>query len=77
MVTVSLQEKNGFYHAVVNYKDDNGKRKQKWFSTKLKIRGKGICGHDYYIVVNPKFPNKLSPKEKKLIKEFKSEENGN
>ena len=29
MVTVSLQEKNGFYHAVVNYKDDNGKRKQK------------------------------------------------
>ena len=39
MVTVSLQEKNGYYHAVVNYKDDNGKRKQKWFSTKLKIRG--------------------------------------
>ena len=39
MVTVSLQEKNGFYHAVVNYKDDNGKRKQKWFSTKLKVRG--------------------------------------
>lgn len=45
--------------------------------TKLKIRGKGICGHDYYIVVNPKFPKKLSPKEKKLIKELKSEENGN
>ena len=45
--------------------------------TKLKIRGKGICGHDYYIVVNPKFPNKLSPKEKKIIKELKSEENGN
>ena len=39
MVTVSLQEKNGFYHAVVNYKDDNGKRKQKWVSTKLKIKG--------------------------------------
>lgn len=39
MVTVSLQEKNGFYHAVLNYKDDNGKRKQKWVSTKFKIRG--------------------------------------
>ena len=39
MVTVSLQEKNGVYQAVVNYKDENGKRKQKWFSTKLKIRG--------------------------------------
>jgi len=39
MVTVSLQEKNGVYQAVVNYKDENGKRNQKWFSTKLKIRG--------------------------------------
>ncbi len=33
MVTVSLQEKNGVYQAVLNYKDDNGKRKQKWKST--------------------------------------------
>ena len=39
MVTVSLQEKNGIYHAVINYKDDEGKRKQKWISTKLKVRG--------------------------------------
>lgn len=39
MVTVSLQEKSGIYQAVLNYKDDNGKRKQKWVSTKLKVRG--------------------------------------
>ena len=39
MVTVSLQEKNGIYHAVLNYKDENGKRKQKWKSTGLAIRG--------------------------------------
>ena len=39
MVTVSLQEKNGIYHAVLNYKDNNGKRKQKWKSTGLTIRG--------------------------------------
>ena len=39
MVTVSLQEKNGIYQAVLNYKDRNGKRKQKWVSTKLKVRG--------------------------------------
>ena len=40
MVTVSLQEKSGIYQAVLNYKDDNGKRKQKWVCTKLKVRGK-------------------------------------
>lgn len=39
MVTVSLQEKNGIYQAVLNYKDKDGKRKQKWVSTKLKVRG--------------------------------------
>ena len=39
MVTVSLHEKNGIYQAVLNYKDNNGKRKQKWVSTKLKVRG--------------------------------------
>ena len=39
VVTVSLQEKNGIYQAVLNYKDNEGKRKQKWVSTKLKIRG--------------------------------------
>ena len=39
MVTVSLQEKNGIYQAVLNYKDKDGIRKQKWFSTKLKVRG--------------------------------------
>ena len=39
MVTVSLQEKNGIYQAVINYKDNDGKRKQKWLSTKLKVRG--------------------------------------
>ena len=38
MVTVSLQEKNGIYQAVLNYKDKNGKRKQKWVSTKLKVK---------------------------------------
>ena len=39
MVTVSLQEKNGVYQAVLNYKDDNRKRKQKWKSTELTVRG--------------------------------------
>ena len=40
MVTVSLHEKNGIYQAVINYKDENNKRKQKWVSTRLETRGK-------------------------------------
>lgn len=32
-ITVSLHEKNNIYQAVINYKDDNNKRKQKWVST--------------------------------------------
>ena len=39
MATVSLQEKNGKFHAVINYKDKSGSRKQIWKSTGLKIRG--------------------------------------
>ena len=35
-ITVSLHEKNNIYQAVINYKDDNNKRKQKWVSTGIK-----------------------------------------
>ncbi len=34
-----LQEKKGYYYAVLNYKDENGKRKTKWISTKLPVKG--------------------------------------
>lgn len=36
-VTVSLQEKRGIYQAVMQYKDKNGIKKYKWFSTGIKI----------------------------------------
>ena len=39
MVKGSIQEKNGKYYAVINIKDINGKRKQKWISTKLSVNG--------------------------------------
>ncbi len=38
-MTGSLQEKGGKYYAVLNMKEQNGKRKQKWISTKLPIKG--------------------------------------
>ena len=65
MVTVSLQEKNGFYHAVVNYKDDNGKRKQKWFSTKLKVRGNKKQAQAKAEEIRQEFENKLNSTQKR------------
>lgn len=38
-VTGHLREKKGLYYAVVSYRNENGKRKEKWFSTRLPIRG--------------------------------------
>ena len=35
-VTVSLHEKNHIYQAIINYRDENNQRKQKWISTKIK-----------------------------------------
>ncbi len=39
MVTGSIQIKNGKYKVVLNLEDENGKRKQKWISTGLPVRG--------------------------------------
>ena len=38
-MTGSLQIKNGKYYAVINLIDANGKRKQKWISTGLEVKG--------------------------------------
>ena len=38
-ITASLQAKNNIYQVVLNYKDINGKRKQKWVSTGLTEKG--------------------------------------
>lgn len=38
-MTGSLQVKNGKYYAIINLTDTNGKRKQKWISTGLEIKG--------------------------------------
>ncbi len=38
-MTGSIQTKNGKYYAVINLINNNGKRKQKWISTGLEIKG--------------------------------------
>jgi uncharacterized protein YwqG len=37
-LTGSLQIRNGKYHAVLNYKDESGKRKQKWICLYLPVK---------------------------------------
>ena len=39
MVTGSLQEKSGKFYAVLNLKDEKGKRKTKWIATGLSVKG--------------------------------------
>lgn len=38
-MTGSLQIRRGAYHCVLNFKNEMGKRKQKWINTKLEVRG--------------------------------------
>lgn len=39
MVAGHLREKSGFFYIVLNYNDATGKRKSKWISTKLPVKG--------------------------------------
>ena len=39
MVAGHLREKKGIYYVVLNYKDENGKRRTPSFSTKLPVKG--------------------------------------
>lgn len=39
MVAGHLQEKKGFFYIVLNYKDEEGKRKSKWVATGLPVKG--------------------------------------
>ena len=39
MVAGHLQEKNGMFYVVLNYRDENGKRKTPWISTNLSVKG--------------------------------------
>ena len=38
-MTGRLQKKNDFYYAVIQMKDSNGQRKQKWVATGLPVKG--------------------------------------
>ena len=39
MISGHLQERNGYFHMVLNLKDANGKRQKKWIATGLTVKG--------------------------------------
>lgn len=39
MIAGHLQEKKGYFYAVLNYKDERNKRKTKWIATGLPVKG--------------------------------------
>mgnify|MGYP003290198877 CR=1 FL=1 len=43
----SLQIKNGKYYAVISYKNEQGKRKQKWVNTNLEAKGNKRKAEDF------------------------------
>lgn len=57
-VTGSLQVKYNTWYAVINYKDENGKRKQKWIPTSYPVKGNKKRAKDFLNAKIQEFNNK-------------------
>ena len=55
MVAGHLQEKNGMFNAVLNYRDENGKRKTPWISTNLPVKGNKKRAENFMMDVRRNF----------------------
>ena len=55
MVAGHLQEKNGMFYVVLNYRDENGKRKTPWISTNLPVRGNKKRAENFMLDVRRNF----------------------
>ena len=55
MVAGHLQEKNGMFYVVLNYRDENGKRKTPWISTNLPVRGNKKRAENFMMDVRRNF----------------------
>lgn len=53
MVAGHLQEKNGMFYVVLNYRDENGKRKTPWISTNLPVKGNKKRAETFMMDVAP------------------------
>lgn len=55
MVAGHLQEKNGMFYVVLNYRDENGRRKTPWISTNLPVRGNKKRAENFMMDVRRNF----------------------
>lgn len=55
MVAGHLQEKNGMFYVVLNYRDENGKRKTPWISTDLPVKGNKKRAENFMMDVRRNF----------------------
>ena len=55
MVAGHLQEKNGMFYVVLNYRDENGKRKTPWISTNLPVKGNKKRAENFVMDVRRNF----------------------
>lgn len=55
MVAGHLQEKNGMFYVVLNYRDENGKRKTPWISTNLPVKGNKKRAENFMMDVRRSF----------------------
>ncbi len=55
MVAGHLQEKNGMFYVVLNYRDENGKWKTPWISTNLPVKGNKKRAENFMMDVRRNF----------------------
>ena len=70
MVAGHLQEKNGMFYVVLNYRDENGKRKTPWISTNLPVKGNKKRAENFMMDVRRNFvpPNVQRIEEREAMK---------
>lgn len=69
MVAGHLQEKNGIFYVVLNYRDENGKRKTPWISTNLPVKGNKKRAENFMMDVRRNFvpPNVQQIEEREAM----------
>lgn len=72
MVAGHLQEKSGIYYMVISYHDQNGKRKTKWTSTGLPVKGNKKKAEKMLMELRNSFevPEVLTPSDDMLFSDF-------
>lgn len=65
MVAGHLQEKNGFYYAVLSYYDNAGRRRTKWIGSGLTVRGNKRKAENFLAYQRQKFVPDMEPESEK------------